>query len=251
METKKRKRSESGELIKLQGEENTIDNDKDFIEDGYSKLLAEFEQYDEMKKEEEYLNSQPVRNTKKTYSEKLQDPRWQKKRLLIMQRDGFKCTKCGDTKTTLHVHHKRYTHEDPWKHLNSDLTTLCANCHKNEHYVIEMREEGILKVSDFVAKYPEVTKLFTCIENHEGTWTLTIHEKANFSYPFYVMSPYMEKVLKAIDSLVDWLDAHGGFDIHIYIKKGGIHGSEVYDSRYGRQPGKGPVNFYDVVKNWN
>lgn len=68
----------------------------------------------------------------KTYSEKLKDPRWQKKRLKILERDGFKCCYCGDEETTLNVHHKKYTGE-PWEANNEDLETLCETCHSLEH----------------------------------------------------------------------------------------------------------------------
>jgi len=63
-----------------------------------------------------------------TYAEKLQDPRWQKKRLEILQRDNFRCTCCGDDKATLHVHHVKYKGE-PWEVDNSLLRTLCNVCH--------------------------------------------------------------------------------------------------------------------------
>ena len=63
-----------------------------------------------------------------TYSEKLRDPRWQKKRLLIMKRDKFKCLLCGDKKTTLNVHHLKYT-GNPWEAENENLQTLCQECH--------------------------------------------------------------------------------------------------------------------------
>lgn len=38
------------------------------------------------------------------YLEKLKDPRWQKRRLEIFQRDEFTCQVCFDTESTLHVH---------------------------------------------------------------------------------------------------------------------------------------------------
>lgn len=70
---------------------------------------------------------------KKSYSEKLKDPRWQKKRLEILQRDNWTCTSCGGTKTTLHVHHKYYTYgNEPWEYNNNVLITLCEHCHKSE-----------------------------------------------------------------------------------------------------------------------
>ena len=65
-----------------------------------------------------------------TYRDRLLDPRWQKKRLEIMDRDGFKCGYCPNTHITLHVHHKYYLpNADPWDYPNEALITLCENCH--------------------------------------------------------------------------------------------------------------------------
>lgn len=63
-----------------------------------------------------------------SYSEKLKDPRWQKKRLLIFERDKWTCRCCGDNKTTLNVHHLTYAGE-PWECPDENLTTLCEDCH--------------------------------------------------------------------------------------------------------------------------
>ena len=41
----------------------------------------------------------------KSYKKLLKDPRWQKKRLKVLERAGWACEECGDTKTELHVHH--------------------------------------------------------------------------------------------------------------------------------------------------
>ena len=71
---------------------------------------------------------------KKTYSQKLQDPRWQKKRLEIMQRDNFTCQACGDTESELHVHHKQYTTDLPQNELSENLITYCCVCHDVIHY---------------------------------------------------------------------------------------------------------------------
>lgn len=62
------------------------------------------------------------------YGEKLKDPRWQKRRLEILQRDNFCCVKCRDTKTELQVHHKKYFGE-PWEADDESLETLCKHCH--------------------------------------------------------------------------------------------------------------------------
>ncbi len=47
-----------------------------------------------------------------------------------MKRDKFACKKCGDTETTLHVHHKEY-HDGAkvWEYDNKYLITLCKDCH--------------------------------------------------------------------------------------------------------------------------
>ena len=63
-----------------------------------------------------------------SYSEKLRDPRWQKKRLEVMARDGFRCLLCGDDKSTLNVNHLKYTGE-PWDAPLEHLETLCEKCH--------------------------------------------------------------------------------------------------------------------------
>jgi len=67
----------------------------------------------------------------KTYSEKLKDPRWQKKRLEVFQRAGFKCEACGDGEETLQVHHLVYvTGGEPWDSPIEDLESLCQTCHE-------------------------------------------------------------------------------------------------------------------------
>lgn len=67
----------------------------------------------------------------KTYAEKLRDPRWQKKRLEIFERDGWKCKYCGNADQELHVHHLTYN-GNPWNVENYFLVTLCKECHEFE-----------------------------------------------------------------------------------------------------------------------
>lgn len=70
-------------------------------------------------------------NYKSKYSEKLKDPRWQKKRLEVFERDGWKCQYCGDNKSTLHVHHFSYEKfKQPWEYSDDNFTTFCEFCHK-------------------------------------------------------------------------------------------------------------------------
>ena len=66
------------------------------------------------------------------YSDLLKDPRWQKKRLKILERDKWKCKICLDGESTLHVHHLAYNEGDPWDAKDSELITLCEDCHEHE-----------------------------------------------------------------------------------------------------------------------
>ena len=75
------------------------------------------------------------------YSDKLKDPRWQKKRLKVFERDNWKCTECENTDKTLHVHHKKYD-KKPWKTKLEYLVTLCEECHT----FIHQAEKEIIKV---------------------------------------------------------------------------------------------------------
>lgn len=55
-----------------------------------------------------------IQEKRKKYLEKLKDPRWQKKRLKVFERDEWTCQCCNDTESTLNVHHRYYKHNaDP------------------------------------------------------------------------------------------------------------------------------------------
>jgi hypothetical protein len=74
-----------------------------------------------------------------TYREKLRDPRWQKLRLEVMSRDGWRCKSAACTarqedRVMLVVHHKRYVAgREPWDYPANDLITLCEKCHDAVH----------------------------------------------------------------------------------------------------------------------
>lgn len=80
-----------------------------------------------------------------TYSEKLKDPRWQKKRLEILQRDEFTCQHCLKSDKTLHVHHTYYNGKDPWETHDSRLVTLCEDCHEKEDEKFEFASAKLIE----------------------------------------------------------------------------------------------------------
>lgn len=77
-----------------------------------------------------------MRTMKAEFQEQIKSPKWQKRRLEIMQRDGFACQICGDEETTLNVHHLHYIpNRAYWDYEDWELITLCENCHKDEHSI--------------------------------------------------------------------------------------------------------------------
>jgi hypothetical protein len=66
-----------------------------------------------------------------SYSDLLRDPRWQKKRLEVLERENFACEQCEDASTELHVHHTYYAKgRKPWEYDAADLRCLCKPCHE-------------------------------------------------------------------------------------------------------------------------
>jgi hypothetical protein len=86
---------------------------------------------------------------KPTYYELLRKPEWQRKRLEVMDRAGFKCEECGDTSTTLNVHHKYYTKGAmPWEYPDFALVCLCEPCHGETHNVKKLLSEAMAKLNN-------------------------------------------------------------------------------------------------------
>ena len=76
-----------------------------------------------------------------SYADKLKDPRWKKKRLEIMERDGWKCQFCYESEETLAVHHKYYVSgRAPWDYPDDCYVTLCEFHHKNIHKRLNDRD---------------------------------------------------------------------------------------------------------------
>lgn len=134
--------------------------------------------------------------SKKTYYQLLKDPRWQKKRLEILQRDCFTCQKCWKTDVTLHVHHISYTNGNPWEIHDGALITLCENCHEKEtedikgatRDLIKILKDGGMMASDFntlsqafidcnrrLGHAPNMAILTTMITD-ESNWIAVEHE---------------------------------------------------------------------------
>lgn len=128
----------------------------------------------------------------KDFFNQYKDPRWQKKRLKILNRDNFKCVLCGEDKDTLHIHHKKYEYNTPvWEQDDKFLVTLCESCHvfetegKNCFSVLE----GVIKERFFSTDYIELGRAFLSIIN----------------------KPYPPSVLS--DAIERWFNTNNGMDI--------------------------------------
>ena len=84
------------------------------------------------------------------YAEKLRDPRWQKKRLKILERDNWTCRNCGATEKTLIVNHLKYDGE-PWEVDDEFLETLCEDCNA-EYTALELINECLGDNVRFMAR---------------------------------------------------------------------------------------------------
>lgn len=90
----------------------------------------------------------------KTYHDDLKDPRWLDLRDRIKSRDGWKCVQCSGG-GELHVHHTYYRDgRRAWEYRESDLVTLCAECHKKNHGIKppDGEAEVLLDTSIFLTK---------------------------------------------------------------------------------------------------
>lgn len=96
----------------------------------------------------------------KEQSELYKDPRWQKKRLEIFQRDKFTCQFCQSKTKTLVVHHLKYKDNlPPWEYDSDYLVCICEDCHN--------RESGQRKIYEKVLLSTLKINKFSCEDMHE------------------------------------------------------------------------------------
>ena len=80
-----------------------------------------------------------------TYQEQLKSPKWQKKRLEILERDEYTCQNCGETENELHVHHLFYLRNlKIYEYPDKFYITLCKDCHEKIHDETEMLYKEIV-----------------------------------------------------------------------------------------------------------
>lgn len=81
------------------------------------------------------------------YQTKLLDPRWQRKRLGILQNADWKCQHCNSRDKTLQVHHGYYRPgANPWDYEDTTLWCLCRDCHEEAQAKLTQVHREIAKL---------------------------------------------------------------------------------------------------------
>ena len=116
------------------------------------------------------------------WSRKYKDPRWQKKRLEILERDLWTCRCCMSEEdgVELHVHHGYYRldAEGPWDYESETLWTLCRKCHKEA--TDDMREirTVLARLHPWALQGPVAAGLGAWLERLSSSDSLEEHREA-------------------------------------------------------------------------
>jgi hypothetical protein len=110
--------------------------------------------------------------TLKTYAEKLRDPRWQKRRLELLEKTKFTCVNCGDGENELHIHHLLYERgKEPWEYEDKLLLPLCGECHTS----IDRLQKNITRLlagfpPDFLSDLQEALQNLSAGSSDDHPW---------------------------------------------------------------------------------
>lgn len=107
------------------------------------------------------------------YYKKLQDSRWQMKRLEIMNRDAAVCRVCyAEDKRMLNVHHHYYEKgRDPWDYPDGALITLCEDHHKE----LEEAKLTFLKLGVSADEFMRLSQLLVAMRGMNGRHLSLLH----------------------------------------------------------------------------
>lgn len=161
------------------------------------------------------------------YEDLLKDPRWQKRRLEIMQHDNFTCQHCGNglnDGVPLNVHHIRYRRNlMPWEYDDADLTTLCEKCHKEEHSVKTKTTSNLYKVGKGKLVFfrnllkeerltPDGKIIFSFVLTHEKTSNKRLSEILNINRKTVISSIKKIEELRLIEQK-EYIFSGGYFEL--------------------------------------
>jgi hypothetical protein len=136
------------------------------------------------------------------YLDKFKDPRWQKKRLQLLELHNWKCDDCNNTENELHVHHRFYIKgREPWEYDNDVFQVLCSDCHSMKHKKINNKHylKLINLIEDNDIEFDLITELEgiieSCIANNYVGFLGLLNKIFN--------DPYIEKIKQDIEDYWD------------------------------------------------
>lgn len=140
------------------------------------------------------------------YSELLKHPKWQRKRLEVLERDRWQCKMCGAQDRTLHVHHKRYIKgRNPWEYALEDLESLCDECHSMIHQIKDR-----LDALDFAGKEDFLREIIGTDTPYEkrGAFAIFSHDIIPFeSVVFHIPSGFWNGFTLTPEEVCEKLDS--------------------------------------------
>jgi len=81
---------------------------------------------------EAWVRSRERKQRRTFYRDKyLKSDEWQRKRSLVLKRDGYRCVYCGVRANQ--VHHKRYAPRNIGREPIEWLVSVCDGCHRKQH----------------------------------------------------------------------------------------------------------------------
>jgi hypothetical protein len=154
------------------------------------------------------MNKKPTATA--NYSAQYKDPRWQKKRLEILERDRFQCSRCKDKDSTLHVHHIGYIKgKKVWDYRDNQLATLCESCHEEIHiFGAEIEAELLFFNRNWIYDTPFIT----------------IHDIRNLILLLNVTDEGIQKLL--YDLVFGALDVGLRIEKEVYVQMESFQGEE-------------------------
>jgi hypothetical protein len=138
-----------------------------------------------------------------TYAELLKDPRWQRKRLEILNATDFRCENCDSADKTLHVHHKIYRKGAlPWEYEAHELQALCEDCHDAEHQVRAALAEAMVHMGSGLLD--ELLGYAQAIIMREGNLTQTVVRNYEHAFGMFQQIQHADPLL--VYGLIDRRD---------------------------------------------
>jgi hypothetical protein len=125
----------------------------------------------------------------KMYSEKIKNPKWQKKRLEVLNKANFTCELCHDTEETLQVHHLQYLNgKEPWEYPLDNFKCLCATCHEAISIINWIDYKDIIKVLKVKSLGCNHNNVYIKYYNkdYDSIWVFGIAVNKSLDYPLLV-----------------------------------------------------------------